>query len=285
VGKVFEALTKTAKPGMRGDAAPMVGADNKETAPTKKTAAAMMNEQQVIERIGAFDEKLIALNESFSPVTESFRRLRTKLLHPASGKTPRSILITSVAENEGKGFVAANFAVTIAQGLEQYALLVDCDLRRPSLAGQFGLSNEKGLADHLQHETDLSLLIKPTGIPKLSLIPAGPPPGNPSELLVSDKMTDLINELMNRYPDRFVIFDSPPLQAASEITVLAKKVDAAVLVIRWGGAGRDQVKKLTELLGKDKIAGVVFNGVQVNNFEYGFKRYRGYHEYSSSYHR
>jgi protein-tyrosine kinase len=283
LGKVFEAMTKTAPSANRETAGPPLGGNAQQGGADGNGPSAETNKQRLVERVGGFDEKLLALNESFSPVTESFRRLRTKLLHPASGNIPRGILITSVAENEGKGFVAANLAVTIAQGLEQHALLVDCDLRRPSLAGKFGLPNDKGLADHLQHGTDLSLLIRPTGIPKLAIIPAGQPPVNPSELLASEKMAAMMHELINRYPDRSVIFDSPPIHAASETTVIAKLVDAAVLVVRWGGAGRDEVKKLADMLGRDKIAGVVFNGVQINEVESKFYRYRGYHESSSSY--
>ncbi|MEJ2034329.1 MAG: exopolysaccharide biosynthesis protein, partial [Deltaproteobacteria bacterium] len=186
--------------------------------------------EPVLDKISALDDKLIAVNDSFSPVAESFRHLRTKLLHPQAGKAaPRSILVTSVAPNEGKGFIAANLAVTMAQGVEQHALLVDCDLRRPSLAALFGLTNEEGLADHLQDGADLSLLIRKTDIPKLSILPAGPPPDNPSELLDSEKMVMAIAELMSRYRDRFVIFDSPPMQAASETAVLAQHVDGIVL--------------------------------------------------------
>jgi protein-tyrosine kinase len=275
LGKLFEALTKTAPPDHRAAAGTPPGS-------AYKPAGAGGEEQPFINKIGSFDDKLIAFSEAFSPVTESFRRLRAKLLH-GGPDSPRGILITSVAANEGKGFVASNFAVTLAQGLEQHALLVDCDLRKPSLAGRFGLANDRGVVDHLQNGMDLSQLIKPTGIPKLSFIPAGVPPVNPAELLVSEKMAAMMRELLDRYQDRFVIFDSPPMLAASETTVLARQVDAVVLVVRWGGAGREQVKRLIDLLGRDKIAGVVFNGVKANEFEHRFYRYRDYYEHSSSY--
>jgi protein-tyrosine kinase len=278
LGKLFEALTKTAPPASRKAADSSTGLDPNRIADDGEGKRVGPG----ADRIGNFDDKLIALSETFSPVTESFRRLRSCLLQRGSG-SPRSILITSVAANEGKGFVAANLAVTLAQGLEQHALLVDCDLRKPSLADRFGLSNEKGVADHLQDGVELSRLIKPTGIPKLSLIPAGLPPVNPAELLVSEKMNAMMSELMARYSDRFVIFDSPPMLAASETAVLARQVEAAVLVVRWGGAGRDQIKKIVDLMGRDKIAGVVFNGVRSRYPGHRFYRYRDYHEHSSYY--
>lgn len=311
MGKLFEAMTKEAPAsGRKGilersvpDSAATVS-DRRESPSTspvttpgpigdvarvvQKEAHTAGNEPHAVERghfagrIAALDNKLIAMNDAFSPAAEGFRRLRTKLLHPATGMVPRSILVTSVAPNEGKGFVAANLAITMAQGVKQHALLVDCDLRRPSLAGLFGFSNETGLADHLQGGSGLSSLIKKTDIPKLSLLVAGPPPDNPSELLDSEKMEAVVDELTNRYPDRFIIFDSPPMQVAAETAVLAKHVDGVVLVVRWGGAAREQVKKLARMVDRDKIAGIVFNGVQINEIENRLYRYKGY-RYGESY--
>jgi protein-tyrosine kinase len=297
LGKLFEAITKPSPAGDRkttgtrpvpesmtrsrdrSDPPPV-----RPVAPASGPASGAGKDGLFAGRVSALNDKLVAASDSFSPAAESFRRLRTKLLHPSAGKVPRSILVTSVAPNEGKGFVTANLAITMAQGVEQHALIVDCDLRRPSLAGLFGLSNERGLADHLQDGIDLSSLIRKTEIAKLSVLPAGPPPGNPSELLGSEKMAAVIEELIGRYPDRFIIFDSPPMQAAAETAVLARQVDGVVLVVRWGCAGREEVKKLAAMVGKDKIAGVVFNGVQVNELENRLYRYKGSYEYGGSYH-
>jgi protein-tyrosine kinase len=298
LGKVFEAITKTAPAENRKSAKAEWPVPESTEAITDRTAPAparpmpengrtdvpmKRKKSPFADRVSALDDKLIAVNDSFSPAAEGFRRLRTKLLHPSAGKIPRSILITSVAPNEGKGFVAANLAITFAQGVKQHALLVDCDFRRPSLAGLFGFSNETGLADHLQDGALLSSLIRKTDIPKLSIIPAGSPPDNPSELLDSEKMVEVVDELTNRYPDRLVIFDSPPMQIAAETMVLAKHVDGVVLVVRWGGAGRAHVKKLAGMVGKEKLAGVVFNGVQINEIENRLYRYKGGYKYGGTY--
>ncbi len=233
----------------------------------------------------AWDERLTAVTGTSSPVAESFRRLRNKILHPSTGEPPRSILVTSVVPEEGKSFVCANLGVTMAQGLEQHALMVDCDLRRPFLAPLFGLPNETGLVNYLRDGTDLSQLIRSVGFQKLSIIPSGPPPINPAELLDSGKMTAMIDEVVTRYSDRLVILDSPPVQAASETAVLAKHVDAVVLVIRWGQAGREQVKQFVELVGESKIIGIVFNAVRVSKVDErlsgryyggGYEHYGGY---------
>jgi protein-tyrosine kinase len=228
-----------------------------------------------------WDARLVAAIENFPGVAESFRRLRTKILHPADGNPARSILVTSASAAEGKSFVCANLGVIMAHGVGQHSLMVDCDLRRPSLARFFGIESDgAGLVDHLRDGTDLSSLIVKTGLDRLSLIPAGTPPENPSELLASQGMSNLIKEVVDRYNDRFIILDTPPAQAASETAVLAQHVDKVVLVVRWGGSGREQVKKLVEQLGPEKILGVVFNAFEMNILD---KRLQGegYYKYYS----
>jgi protein-tyrosine kinase len=218
-------------------------------------------------------------------VAESIRMLRSKIFYPESGTPPRSILVTSAIPGEGKSFLCANLGVSIAQGIEKQALLVECDLRRPSLSKMLGLSNSRGLVDYLQSGTPIEQLIQQTSMPKLSILSSGKPPKNPAELLDTKKMTSLIEELENQNPDRLIIFDSPPMQAASETDVLAKKVDKIILVIRWGFARREHAKQLVEMLGRDKVIGVVFNAFEMSRLEsklqgyyYGYKDY-----YSSSY--
>ena len=212
----------------------------------------------------AWDERLAAVTGMSSSVAESFKRLRNKILHPSTGQPPRSILITSVVPDEGKSFVCANLGMTMAQGIEQHALMVDCDFRRPSLAPLFGLPNNIGLVNYLRDGTDLSQLIQSVGFQKLSIIPSGPPPINPAELLDSGRMTAMIDEVVSRYGDRLVILDSPPVQTAPETAILAGHVDAVVLVIRWGQSKREQVKQIIELIGESKIIGIVFNAAKIN---------------------
>jgi capsular exopolysaccharide synthesis family protein len=227
-----------------------------------------------------WDERLVAAIENFPGVAESFRRLRARILHPGDGNPARSILVTSAGPAEGKSFVCANLGVIMAHGVGQHALLVDCDLRRPGLAHFFGMEHGAGLVDHLRDGTDLSGLICRTGLDRLTLLPAGIPPENPSELLSSQSMSDLLREVIDRYQDRFVILDSPPAQAASETAVLAQHVDKVVLVVKWGSAGREQVKKLVDQIGRDKILGAVFNAFELNILD---KRLQGegYYKYYS----
>jgi capsular exopolysaccharide synthesis family protein len=166
--------------------------------------------------------------------------------------------------------------ISIAQGLDEHALLVGCDLRRSKLASLFNIKNSRGLVDHLSNEVDLGQLIMKTGMRKLSIIPSGSTPVNPAELLCSDKVGKMFAELDSRYDDRFIIIDTAPFGVASETAVLAKHVDGVVLVVRWGKSGRDQVKKMVEILGRDKIIGVVFNAYETNVLS---SKVSGYYDY------
>ncbi len=226
-----------------------------------------------------WDERLNSSSALVPGIAESFRRLRAKILHPAMGQPARTIMVTSSVPSEGKSFVCANLGIAFAKGMEEHALLIDCDLRRPSLASLFGLTNDRGLANHLRSGDDLGSLIKKTALDKLTIIPAGPPPVNPAELLGSEVMQALIAEVSARYPDRFIFFDSPPLQAASETSVLAKQVDGIVLVVRWGRSGRKQVQQLVDTLGKEKILGVVFNACETGLLESKLQGYSHSYDY------
>jgi exopolysaccharide/PEP-CTERM locus tyrosine autokinase len=233
-------------------------------------------------RTGHWDERLLKVVSSSGRLPESFRVLRSRILHPPDEeKSLRTILVTSTAPEEGKSFITANLGISLARGMDQYCLMVDCDLRRPTLAALFGMSTAPGLSDYLQSRCDISGIIKKTSIDKLTLLGSGRPPVNPSELLGSLRMQGLVHELSSRYEDRLILFDSPPDQAASETSVLAKQVDGVVLVARWGASGRDHIKRLVEDIGREKIIGVVFNGFKTNIVESKFLNYYDhyYHEY------
>lgn len=218
---------------------------------------------QVETTFGPWNERIQLVLNSTNPASEAFRVLRSKILFPKDGKArPRTIMVASSAPEEGKSFVSVNLAVAIAKGLDQYALLVDCDLRRPSLAKLMGIAaeNSPGLTEYLKDEAELSGLIGRTIIDKLTLLPSGAVPQNPAELLTSVRMSRLVNELSGRYSDRFIIFDSPPFQVASESLVLAKNVDGVVLVVGYGKSDRAKIKAMVDTIGQDKILGIVFNG-------------------------
>ncbi|SHO46139.1 polysaccharide biosynthesis tyrosine autokinase [Desulfopila aestuarii] len=235
---------------------------------TNKRAPAVDASQPL--QSGPWNERIQMVLDSVGPVAESFKVLRSKILFPKDGKArPRTIMISSSSPEEGKSFVSINLAVAIARGLDQHALLVDCDLRRPSLLGLLGMGAEytRGLAEYLQGDSELAELICRTSVDKLSLLPSGTPPQNPAELLTSVRMSRLVNELSGRYSDRFIIFDSAPFQIASETMVLAKNVDGVVLVIGSGKSDKARLRRMVENIGPDKILGIVFNGHKQGYFK------------------
>lgn len=206
-------------------------------------------------------QDLVAANDRDPVVAECFRFLRSKILRPAAGASPRTILVTSALQGEGKTFIASNLAVIISQGIDEFVLLMDTDLRKCTVHHHFGLSSVKeGLSTYLLGNASLPSVLKQTTLNKLSILPAGNSTNIPSELLSSTKMKNLIHEVRDRYPDRYVIIDSPPVELAPETAAIANEVDAVLFVVRYGVSPRSAVKSAMNKLPKDKILGLVFNG-------------------------
>ncbi len=224
-----------------------------------------------------FNPKLIVQTAPESLDAENFKLLRAQILFPKDGKRPRTILVTSALPGEGKTFVASNLAVSIAMGINEHVLLVDCDLRRPRLHVMLGYSNRRGLREYLTGEKDLPELMIRTRVDKLTLLTAGSPAANPSELLSSDRMRGFLEEVKARYDDRYIVIDSTPAQAASEVGVLARYVDGSLLVVMAGKSPRQAIQKSIENLGREKILGIVFNGYQ--------GAYKPYHRYYKKYYK
>jgi exopolysaccharide/PEP-CTERM locus tyrosine autokinase len=216
----------------------------------------------------AIDKNLVALLNPQSFEAEQFKILRTNLLFPASGKSPQSIMVTSVAPGEGKSFVAANLAVSVATHVNWNVLLVDCDLRRPSVHSKFGFGEVPGLSDYLSIGRELPSLLLRTAVDHLTILPGGRPPSNPSELLSSERMAAFIDEVTARYNDRLIILDSPPPKLTAESTALARHVDGILLVVKYAKTPRNAAAELISKLGKDKVLGAI-----VNNFDAGSARY------------
>ncbi|MBU0985820.1 MAG: polysaccharide biosynthesis tyrosine autokinase, partial [Proteobacteria bacterium] len=231
------------------------------------------------------DNNLIAFLKPQSFEAEQFKILRTKLLFPISGKPPRSIMITSSVPGEGKSFVAANLAISIAQNIQEHVLIIDCDMRMPSIHKRFGLGDVPGLSEYLSDNAPLSSLLLKTKIDKLSILPGGRPPHNPAELLSSQRMSRLLQEVRERYPDRYIIIDTPPPKLTAEASAISRQVDGIIIVVKYGSTSRAMVSELIELVEKEKILGIVLNNADmriVNYLKYkivrGGKYYTKYHK-------
>ena len=222
-----------------------------------------------------FSDSLIMLSSPDSADAETFKVLRGQILFPKDRKVPRSMLVTSTFPAEGKSYVAANLAATLALSIDEYVLLIDTDLRRPRLHRMFGYSKVQGLHEYLVGGCKLEELVLKSGIDKLSILPAGKPPRNPTELLSSSMMVKFLDEVKERYQDRFVIIDSPPSNVATEGKFLAQYVDGIIFVVMANKTPRKDIEKAIDNLGRDKILGIVFNGYEQVRKSY----YRYYDHY------
>ena len=208
------------------------------------------------------DYPLVSLFQPGSLGAEQFRRLRTHVLRLSVSDPPKTIMVTSATAGEGKTFVSANLAAGIAHDLHFHALLVDCDLRSPSLSQWFGVQNGHGLSDYLVGKGQLSELLIKTEMEKLTLLTGGSAQAKPAELIGSRKMEALVQELKSRYNDRYIILDATPLLATSEPEVLARLVDGIVIVVRAGVTPRETLKQAIASLDPKKILGFVLNDVK-----------------------
>jgi len=224
-----------------------------------------------------YDPKLVVVTAPGSYEAENFKLLRAQIMFAKDRKRPRTIMITSSAPSEGKTFVSANLAVSIAEGIDEHVLLVDCDLRRPDLHQMFGLSTSYGLHECLTGKKKLEDLLIKTKINKLSLLPAGHPPSNPSELLASGAMKSFLEEIRDRYDDRIIILDTAPSNVLAEANVLSNFVDGIIFVIMAEKTPRELINKAIIGLGKDKILGIVLNGHGRDLKTYG-KYYKKYYD-------
>jgi len=223
------------------------------------------------------DPSLVSLVDPDGFEADLFRLLRTRILFPQAGQPPRTILVTSALPEEGKSFVSANLAINMARHVDQHVLLVDCDLRRPSIHTRFGFNGVKGLSEYLAEREGLPALLLKSGVEKLTILPSGDPPQNPSELITSAKMAALIQELRARYHDRYIILDSPPPAMAPETSAISKWVDGILIVVKYGATPMDLVEELMAQLDREKIIGAVINKFSVREFRrYSYSKYYGY---------
>lgn len=274
MGKIFEALEKADRgnPASLRKSMKVMRAGNDTINKEKVVSLGNLNKYG---NDNLLDPNLVTYYAPQSIESELFKLLRTNLLFPSEGPAPRTILVTSAVAGDGKSFVSANLGISIAQGVEEYVLLLDCDIRKPSIHSMFGYQQADGLSEYLARGTDLSSFILKTPVPKLSLLAGGNPPGNPAELLTSNKMKQLIKEVSGRYDDRYIIIDSPPLSVASETAAIAKLVDGVVLVVKGGKTPRHAATELIDQIGREKIVGIVFN--------FSDQLVKKYYDYGKSY--
>ena len=193
---------------------------------------------------------MITVSQPRAPVSESFRSLRTNLQFSSVENPLREILVTSASPSDGKTSIAANLAAVLAQG-DREVLVVDSDLRRPRMHKVFQVSNRIGLSDYfIRPEDKLSGVVKRTNIPRLSVITSGSLPPNPSELLGSSKLLEVLKILEKHFDT--LIMDTPPLLAVTDALVLAPRMDGVILIMNPRNTKRGALKHAIERVSAGK---------------------------------
>ena len=207
------------------------------------------------------------VNLRFTVITEAYRKLRTSILYSRPDHPPKTILFTSSTPGEGKTISTTNTAIMFAQ-LGYQCLVIDADLRRPQCHRALRVNNDRGLTDFLVGQEQLDQVIKPTAVANLAVLNCGAAAPNPTELIGSQKMRDLLQQLKSRYD--FILIDSPPVMPVSDAVVLSNLVDGVVFVVRGQDTPKNWVKSaLSELRGeRSKLLGVVLNRVDLRSADY-----------------
>ena len=195
-----------------------------------------------------------------SRIIDSYNLLRTQVLQRTRDKEyNNTIMVTSVVEGEGKTVTAINLAASIAKEVQHTVLLVDADLRKPKVHYYLGCDRAKGLSDYILDNVPLSQLLINPGFGKMIVLLGGKPLSGSTEILDSPMIEKLVQEMKTRYPDRYVIFDCPPVLTVPDSLIFSSYVDGIILVVEAGKTSRNQIRKAIELLDGKNILGLVMN--------------------------
>lgn len=231
---------------------------------TMQVSAERLRSQKII--TGAIDD----------PVAENYKLIRTQVLQRTKADNKNLLMVTGPLPGEGKTLTAINVAISLAQEKDKTVLLVDADLRRPTVHEYLGLSRTPGLVDYLTDSLTIpELLLHPEGIPKLVVLRGGRPIVEAAELISSPLMVDLVEELKHFYPDRYVLFDLPPMLSFTDALAFAPLVDGIILVVERGKTSREDIQRCLKLLEDFPVLGLVLNKVE--------REGEGYYYYSNYY--
>ncbi len=284
VEKVADRLESTAEAASPAPAAAELPRVEAPRRPEEDDASAKRHSRQFLEiNVERLREMGFAPPGDQSIVAEEIRLIKRPLLtnaFAAAGKRVENanlVMVTSAGPSEGKTFVATNLALSIASEHDVHVLLIDADVAKPSIPRIFDFKAEIGLMDVVEDPSlELADVMIRTSIEDLSIMPAGRYSTLSNELLASARMVAFVNDIARRYNDRIVIFDSPPLLARTEPSVLARHVGQVVFVVQAERTSRAAINEALGLLGKDKLGGVVLNRT---HSLYGSERFGQYYRY------
>jgi protein-tyrosine kinase len=221
---------------------------------------------------------IITYRNPDTPIAEEYRKLKTVLLRMTRDEFRNVIMVTSSVSGEGKSVTSANLAVMLAREYGQTVLLIDADVRGPSLQEYLGIAPRIGLADCLEDRIDPGRAIVKTGIPKLSFMSAGKKVENPGELLSSHRMKEFLLEIKHRYQDRYIILDTAPILLFAETQAMSMIVDGVLVVVKEGGATVKAITQMFDILKSSTVLGIVFNNASAPNLDSRYHdHYRHYY--------
>ena len=222
-----------------------------------------------------FNSDLITHHQPMSSVAENLRTIRTNLSFMGADNGLHAFCVTSAAPREGKSTIVINLAISLAQNGKK-VLLIDTDLRRPRLHRAFKVPGRRGISNALVGEAKLDELVIHTEVPNLDLIPCGPIPPNPSELLHTENFRKFLADAKSKYDH--VVFDTPPLGAVTDAAVLTPQLDGVILVVKAQSTTRDAIRATARQLNdiNGRIFGAIFNDVDLRSSRYGQGTYYYY---------
>jgi protein-tyrosine kinase len=274
-------------PQAQGAAAPQAPAAPaqavaRQAAPSPATAVSKRVELD-LEALAAMG--LVTPNAPRTPMADQYRVIKRPLIRNATGRGAEMlnhgnlIMVTSALAGEGKSFTSLNLAMSIAAELDHTVMLVDADVARPSVLRMLGLPPGPGLLDVLEESVDLSDALLRTSIDKLTVLPSGTPHARATELLASDAMRKLLDDMAQRYPDRIIIFDSPPLLLTTESAVLASQMGQIVIVVHAESTPQSAVKRALSTIDSCPVRLMLLNQARVDadgSYGYGYGYGYGY---------
>ncbi|AGH80205.1 putative polysaccharide biosynthesis protein [Psychromonas sp. CNPT3] len=218
-----------------------------------------MQEDQQLSNAELDDLKIIYAGTKDYQALNEYRELRTKLLNRCDHKN-FVCMISSITPGAGSTHISINLAASIALDLSKTALIIDCNTHNKTSPNYFKIKSEFGLTNFLGQDTDdIEDIIYQSGIPRVRFIPIGIKKESAAEYFSSEKMELFIQRLKERYPDRFIILDTPPIERHAESQILVSLCDFTLLVTRYAKASKDQIQAAIDLVGEEKLAGIIFN--------------------------
>jgi protein-tyrosine kinase len=270
MSRIEEAMEKARQ--LRGQSAPPVPPGK----PAETSAAPRY--QNVADQIKIENPRLVAANDYSLPVAEEYRKFKSIIAQITKSDRPHyTLMVASSIGGEGKSVTALNLAISLAQEYDNFVVLIDADLRNPSICKYLGLDNKTGLAECLIEGTDVREVLLDTGLGNLIFLPAGKRMANPVELLSSQKMKDLLARIKLEFPRCYIIFDTSPVLPFADPRIISTLVDGVIFVVKEGGPSFKNINAALESLKDTNVLGLVYNKATTEGLGGGYHYY--YYDY------